>query len=289
MEETREKPSEFPKQQQELPGLQEKMTPRPQTTFPSYQGSNKLKGRVALVTGGDSGIGQAVCVLFAREGANVVVSYLEEEEKDAQKTKELVEKEGCKALLCPGDISQRQHCFNLVEKTINEFGKLDILVNNAAVQYVQENLEDISEGQLEKTFRTNIFSMFFLAQAALKHMKEGGCIINSSSVNAFKGHAVLIDYTATKGAIQGFTRSLAQNLAPRGIRVNAVAPGPIWTPLIPGSFEEEKVAKFGQNTLLGRAGQPEEVAPSYVFLASADASYMTGQTLHPNGGYIVNA
>ncbi|KAL6055752.1 Glucose and ribitol dehydrogenase [Balamuthia mandrillaris] len=265
------------------------MQPRPHSTFPTYQGANKLKNKVALVTGGDSGIGRAVCVLFAREGADVVISYLEEEEQDAKETKELVEKEGRKAVLCPGDICVKQTCFDLVDNTIKGFGKLDVLVNNAAVHWMTKRLEDISEAQLDKTFRTNIYSMFFLTQAALKHMKEGSCIINTSSVNAFKGHPVLIDYTATKGAVQGFTRSMAQNLAERGIRVNAVAPGPVWTPLIVSTFPEESVSKFGQKTLLGRAGQPEEVAPSYVFLASADASYMTGQTLHPNGGYIVNA
>lgn len=259
------------------------MNPAPQETAPRYRGSGKLEGKVALVTGADSGIGRSVAVHFAREGADVAVLYLDEEE-DAETTRRLVEAEGRRCLTIAGDVGDRAFCRDAVDQTVQAFGRLDVLVNNAAVQYVQERLEDISEDQLERTFRTNIFAHFFMAQAALPHLSEGAAIVNTTSITAFKGNPTLLDYSSTKGAILAFTRALAANLADRGIRVNAVAPGPIWTPLIPASFPAEKVAEFGQDTPLGRPGQPEEVAPCYVFLASDDASYMTGQTLHPNGG-----
>lgn len=259
------------------------MQPRPQSTAPDYRGSGKLQDRVVLITGGDSGIGRAAAVLFAREGADVSIIYLNEHE-DAETTKQLVEAEGRRCLTIAGDVGQKAFCEEAVRQTVDAFGRLDVLVNNAAVQYVQQQIEDISEEQLEKTFRTNIFAYFFMAQAALPHLEEGSSIINTTSITAFQGNPTLLDYSSTKGAILAFTRALAQNLAEKGIRVNAVAPGPIWTPLIPATFPEEKVAEFGQDTPLGRPGQPEEVAPCYVFLASQDASYMTGQTLHPNGG-----
>jgi NAD(P)-dependent dehydrogenase (short-subunit alcohol dehydrogenase family) len=262
------------------------MKPTPESLAPWYRGSGKLEDKVAIITGGDSGIGKSVAILFGREGADVVIVYLDEHE-DAEETKRLVENEGRSCLTIAGDIGQKSFCSSVVDQTIEKFGRLDILVNNAAVQYVQESIEDIPEDQIERTFRTNIFSQFFLTQAAVPHMKEGSTIINSTSITAFRGMEVLLDYASTKGAILAFTRSLAQNLAERGIRVNSVAPGPIWTPLIPASFPEDSVKDFGQNTLLGRAGQPEEVAPSYVFLASRDSSYITGQTIHPNGGEIV--
>lgn len=262
------------------------MTPKPQSEAPYYRGSGKLKDKVAIITGGDSGIGRSVAVLFAREGADVAIGYLNEHE-DAAETRKMVEEEGGRCLLVPGDVGNRSFCRQFVQQVVDEFGRLDVLVNNAAVQYVQEELEGISEEQLEKTFRTNVYSMFFLTQAALEHMKEGSSIINTTSVTAFQGNETLIDYSSTKGAILAFTRALSQNLADKNIRVNAVAPGPIWTPLIPASFPPEKVEAFGKNTPMGRPGQPEEVAPCYVFLASEDASYITGQTLHPNGGRMV--
>ena len=259
------------------------MTPSPQETAPDYRGSGKLEGKVALITGGDSGIGRSVAILFAREGADVAVVYLDEHE-DAETTKRLVEAEGQRCLLLPGDVRRKAFCQEAVERTVSELGGLHVLVNNAAIQFVQERLEDISEDQLEQTFRTNIFAHFFMTQAALPHLGEGASIINTTSITAFHGHPALIDYSSTKGAILAFTRALSQNLAGKGIRVNAVAPGPIWTPLIPASFAADKVKEFGQDTPMGRPGQPEEVAPCYVFLASSDSSYMSGQTLHPNGG-----
>lgn len=271
--------------QDEQPGTEEKMNPQPEFERPSPR--KKLGNKVALITGGDSGIGRAVALAFAEEGANVAISYLDEYE-DAEKTLRMIEERGAKGILIPGDVSDKQHCFYVVQQTLRIFGKLDIVVNNAAQQYPQDNLEDISEEQLLKTFSTNIFSYFYIAQAALPHLKDGSCIINSSSVTAYRGSQHLMDYAATKGAIVAFTRSLSANLAKRGIRVNGVAPGPIWTPLIPASFSEEKVEEFGENVPLGRPGEPKEVAPSYVFLASEDSSYMTGQFLHPNGGEIIN-
>ena len=282
-----DRPDDLPPQHQDRqPGHTAELNPSPQETAPFYRGSRKLEGNVALITGGDSGIGRSVAVLFAREGADVVVVYLDEHE-DAETTKTLVEAEGRRCLTLAGDVGRKAFCEEAVEKAVGEFGRLDVLVNNAAVQFVQEELTDISEEQLEQTFRTNIFAYFFLAQAALPHLGEGASIINTTSVTAFQGHPALLDYSSTKGAILAFTRALSENLADRGIRVNAVAPGPIWTPLIPASFSAEQVDEFGQDTPMGRPGQPEEVAPSYVFLASQDASYMTGQTLHPNGGQAV--
>lgn len=263
------------------------MTPRPQVTLPKYRGSEKLADKVALITGGDSGIGRAVAVLFAREGANVAVTYLNEQ-KDAEETKRLVEAEGKKCLLIAGDIGWEETCQSMVEQTVKEFGRLDILVNNAAEQHPQESIENISREQLERTFRTNIFSYFFFVKAAMKHLKPGSVIINTTSVTAYRGSDHLLDYSSTKGAIVTFTRSLAKAIVDKGIRVNAVAPGPIWTPLIPSTFPRDEVASFGSDVPMKRAGQPMEVAPSYVFLASTDSSYMTGQVLHPNGGEVVN-
>lgn len=265
------------------------MNPEPMYDAPWYKGSGKLAGQVAIITGGDSGIGRSVAVLFAREGANVCINYFQSDD-DAQKTKQLVEKEGTKCLPIKADISVKSNCNMIVETTVQQFGRLDILVNNAAKQRVRENISEITEEQLVETFRTNIFSMFFMVQAALPHLcKTKGKIINTTSVTMFKGKQQLLDYSSTKGAITAFTRSLSANLASEGIRVNAVAPGPIWTPLIPASFSAKEIEEFGQSVPLGRPGQPEEVAPSYVFLASHDSSYITGQTLHPNGGTIVNA
>jgi NAD(P)-dependent dehydrogenase (short-subunit alcohol dehydrogenase family) len=274
-------------QQSHRPGHEKEMSPKPRATDNKYQGSDKLKGKVALITGGDSGIGRAVAVDFAREGADVAISYLNEHE-DAKETQRLVEKEGRKCLLMPGDIGYESFCRELVERTVKELGRLDVLVNNAAEQHPQESIEDIDREQLERTFRTNIFAMFFLVKAALKYLKEGATIINTASVTAYRGSPKLLDYSSTKGAIVAFTRSLSQALAEKKIRVNAVAPGPIWTPLIPSTFPTQKVEQFGSDVPLQRPGQPEEVAPSYVFLASDDSSYMTGQVLHPNGGEVIN-
>jgi NAD(P)-dependent dehydrogenase (short-subunit alcohol dehydrogenase family) len=280
-----EKNIQPPQHQEKQPGIESQMTPRPK-----YEGQDvfaKLAGKVAIITGGDSGIGRATAVLFAREGADVVISYLDEH-TDAEETKLKVEEEGQQCLIIPGDVGDEQHCNRIVEETVAKFGKLDILVNNAAVQFPQQSIEDITSEQLEKTFRTNIFAYFYMAKAALKHLKPGSSIINTTSVTAYRGSSNLLDYASTKGAIVAFTRSLSQNLAEKGIRVNGVAPGPIWTPLIPSTFPEDKVAKFGSEVPLARPGQPEEVAPSYVFLASEDSSYITGQVLHPNGGEIIN-
>ena len=268
------------------PGDEHKMDPKPQAER-DVNPSKKLAGKVALITGGDSGIGRAVAVAFAEHGADMVIAYLDED-KDAEETRSMVEKHGQKAIMIKGDVSTIQHCQHLVDETIDAFGKLDIVVNNAAQQYPQKSLEDITEEQLGKTFSTNIFSFFYITKAALPHLKKGASIINTSSVTAYRGSHHLLDYAATKGAIVSFTRSLSANLAPKGIRVNGVAPGPIWTPLIPASFSKEHVDEFGTKVPLGRPGEPSEVAPSYVFLASADASYMTGQFLHPNGGEIIN-
>lgn len=265
------------------------MHPRPKFERREYRGSGKLAGKVALITGADSGIGRATAVLFAREGADVVVGYLSED-KDAAETARIVEAEGRACLLVRGDIGSRKFCEQLVARAVDKFGGLDILVNNAAEQHPQKSLEDIDEDQLERTFRTNIFSMFFLTRAALPRLRErpGATIINTTSVTAYRGSAELLDYSATKGAIVAFTRSLSQSLARDKIRVNAVAPGPIWTPLIPSTFPPEKVESFGSTVPLGRAGEPEEVATCFVFLASEDSSYITGQVIHPNGGEIVN-
>ena len=281
-----EKP--FPAQRQPQPGLESEMQPAPEYIKPNYRGAAKLAGRVALITGGDSGIGRAIAVAFAHEEADVAIAHLEKERGDAEETAQLVRAVGRRALLLEGDIGRGETCRELVAGTIAEFGRLDILVNNAAEQHVRESITEISEAQLERTFRTNIFAQFYLVKAALPHLKPGSAIINTTSITAYAGKPTLIDYSSTKGAIVSFTRALAQSLAKQNIRVNAVAPGPIWTPLIPATFPEEKVETFGRDTPLGRAGQPSEVAPCYVFLASDDASYITGQVLHPNGGRIVN-
>ncbi len=273
--------------QPQQPGHEEEMTPRPIFIRDDYRGSGKLKDKVALITGGDSGIGRAVAVHYAREGADMTIVYLNEHE-DAQETKRLVEAEGRTCLLLAGDIGDEAFCHDSVAAMIERFGKLDILVNHAGEQHPTAGIEEISADQLERTFRTNVFSFFYMARAAIEHMQAGSVIINTSSVTAYRGSGHLIDYAASNGAIAAFTRSLAQALANRNIRVNGVAPGPIWTPLIPASFEAEEVEKFGSNTPLGRAGQPAEVGPCYVFLASADASYMIGQELHPNGGQFMS-
>lgn len=264
------------------------MRPQPRSFMEHYKAAGKLEGKTALITGGDSGIGRAVAIGFAKEGAQVAIAYLKED-RDAEITKAHVEKEGKTCLTIKGDIGDPAFCQNLIERMAKQFGNIDILVNNAAEQHVQESFEAISTEQLEHTFRTNIFSMFYLTKAILAFMPEGGAIINTTSVTAYKGKPNLIDYSSTKGAIIAFTRSLSQNLVHRNIRVNAVAPGPIWTPLITDTFDDEHIQKFGKNTPMGRAGQPDEVAPSYIFLASEDASYITGQVIHPNGGTIVNS
>jgi NAD(P)-dependent dehydrogenase (short-subunit alcohol dehydrogenase family) len=277
----------FPPQEQSgQPGREGEMSPKPEHE-PKTRGAGKLDGKVALITGGDSGIGRAVAQAFAREGADVAISYLEEH-NDAEETKRLVEQEGRRAITLPGDVGDEEHCQELVRRTVDELGTLDVLVNNAAEQHPQESITDISREQLERTFRTNIFSFFYLTKAALPHLGEGSAIVNCTSVTAYKGSPELLDYSSTKGAIVAFTRSLSMQLAEKGIRVNGVAPGPIWTPLIPATFPEEKVESFGKNVPMKRAGQPEEVAPAFVFLASDDSSYISGQVLHPNGGEVVN-
>jgi NAD(P)-dependent dehydrogenase (short-subunit alcohol dehydrogenase family) len=276
-----------PQQQAQRPGIESQMTPRPRAEDHQYQGSDKLLGKVAIITGGDSGIGRAIAIMYAKEGADVVVVYLNEH-ADAEETRRQVEEEGRRCILISGDIGDESFCQSVIEQTVGHFGHLDILINNAAEQHPQESITDITAQQLERTFRTNIFSMFFLTKAAMPHLKEGSTIINTTSVTAYKGNPTLLDYSSTKGAIVAFTRSLSQALAEKNIRVNGVAPGPIWTPLIPSTFPPEKVASFGADVPLKRPGQPEEVAPCYVFLASDDSSYMTGQILHPNGGSVVN-
>jgi NAD(P)-dependent dehydrogenase (short-subunit alcohol dehydrogenase family) len=276
-----------PQEQHHQPGVESKMHPRPDFE-PRYAGSGRLEGKVALITGGDSGIGRATSILFAREGANVAIVYLEED-KDAKETASLVEQEGGECLLIKGDIGSADFCDEAVKRTVKQFGQLDVLVNNAAEQHEDESVEEISEEQLVKTFRTNLFGYFFMTQAALPHLGKGSAIVNTASITAYRGHPTLVDYASTKGAIVTFTRALSGQLADKGIRVNAVAPGPIWTPLIPASFDAESVAKFGQDTPLGRPGQPNEVAPCHLFLACEDSSYMTGQVLHPNGGEMVGS
>jgi NAD(P)-dependent dehydrogenase (short-subunit alcohol dehydrogenase family) len=276
----------LPRQHQEhQPGREWRMEPGPDY-MPRYAGSGKLQGKVAVITGGDSGIGRATAILFAREGAEIAILFLEETE-DARKTQALVEDEGIPCLAIPGDLGDKAHCDRSVQRIVERFGRIDVLVNNCAEQHDVDAPEEISQEQLERTFRSNIFSYFYMTQAALPRMAEGSAIVNVTSVTAYRGSSHLIDYSATKGAIVAFTRSLAQSLAGRRIRANGVAPGPIWTPLIPASFPPEAVEKFGQNTLIGRPGQPAEVAPALLFLACEDSSYMTGQVLHPNGGDIV--
>lgn len=276
-----------PQHQDRQPGIEKEMRPRP--IYDNEEpGFGRLTGKVAVITGGDSGIGRAVAVLFAKEGADVVIAYLDEHE-DAKQTAADVRKYGKEAVLVATDLSQEVNCKHVIDQAIEKFKRIDILVNNAAVQYEQENLEDISAQQLEYTFKVNIFSFFHLSRFAIPHMKEGSVIINTASVTAYKGNQVLMDYSSTKGAIVSFTRSLSQSLAKKGIRVNAVAPGPVWTPLIVASFDDEKVANFGQDIPLGRPAQPVEIATCYVFLASNEGAFLTGQVLHPNGGSIVNA
>lgn len=276
-----------PQHQEKQPGIESEMTPRPAYKAPAYQAAGKLKDKVAIITGGDSGIGRAVAVLYAKEGADVAIVY-KDEHSDAEETKKAVEQEGRKCILLPGDVGDESFAKQAVEQTVSELGKLDIVVNNAAEQHVQQSIVDITAEQLERTFRTNIFGMFFITKAAVPHLKEGSTIINTTSVTAYRGEPVLLDYSSTKGAITAFTRALSMNIVEKGIRVNAVAPGPIWTPLIPASFDEEKVSKFGASQPMKRPGQPEEVAPAYVYLASTDSSYVSGQIIHVNGGEIIN-
>lgn len=276
--------------QSEQPGVEAEMDPKPIYDDEDYKGSGKLDGKNTLITGGDSGIGRAVAVAFAKEGANIAISYLaEQEDIDADKTVKLIEGYGGKALKIRLDISEEEHCKQVVDEVVDQFGSLDILVNNAGKQFPQDDIADISEDQLRETFETNFFGLFYLTKAALEHMTNGNTIINTSSVTAYNGSAGLLDYSATKGAITSFTRSLALNLVDKGIRVNAVAPGPIWTPLIPATFDAQKVKQHGADTPVKRRGQPAENAPAYVFLASTDSSYMTGQTIHVDGGDFVGS
>ncbi|MVN88408.1 SDR family oxidoreductase [Deinococcus sp. HMF7620] len=281
-------PEQLPAETQaQQPGREADMSLAPVVIREGYQGSGRLKGKVALITGGDSGIGRAVAVHFAREGADVAIVYLDETE-DARATLAMIEAEGRRGLLLAGDVGDPAFCQDAVNRTVDTLGGLHVLVNNAAEQHPQESITDITPEQLLGTFRTNIFAMFYLVQAALPHLKEGSSIVNTTSVTAYRGSPKLLDYASTKGAIVAFTRSLSGSLAEHKIRVNAVAPGPIWTPLIPSTFDAKKVGEFGQDVPLGRAGQPAEVAPAFVFLASDDSSYITGQVIHPNGGEIIN-
>lgn len=280
-------PQEIQGQTQPIPGKESRMDPEPIYDNPDYKGTGRLKGKTAIVTGGDSGIGRAISVAYAKEGCNIVIVYNTADD-DANTTKQAVEGYQGKALLIKGDIGDSNFCNQVIEMTVKEFSGLDIVVNNAAEQHSQKNLEDITDEQLQRTFQTNIFGMFYLTRAALPHLKENSVIINTSSITAFKGNATLLDYSATKGAITSFTRSLSTNLADRKIRVNQVAPGPIWTPLIVSTLDKNTVGTFGKDTPLKRAGQPVEVAEAYVFLASDASTYITGQTIHINGGTIIN-
>ncbi len=273
--------------QDHQPGIESEMRPRPDYS-PKYEGSGRLLDKVVLITGGDSGIGRAVAVAMAREGARIAIVYLDEH-KDANETRALVQEEGTDALLLPGDVGDEEFCDAAVAATLEQFGRLDILVNNAAEQHETDDIRDIDATQIERTFRTNVFSFFYMTKYALRRMNKGGSIINTTSVTAYQGHKTLLDYSATKGAIVTMTRSLSEALAKDGIRVNAVAPGPIWTPLIPASFSPDRVAEHGASVPMARPGQPNEVAPCYVFLASDDASYISGQVLHPNGGNVVGS
>lgn len=276
-----------PQHQNHRPGSETEMNPLPKYESSQYKAVGKLEGKVALITGGDSGIGRAVAVTYAKEGADVSIVYLSEH-KDAEETKRQVEQEGRKCILIAGDIGDDDFCTDAVKQTIEQLGKLDILVNNAAEQHPQKKIEDISKDQLERTFRTNILGMFYMTQAAMPHLGQGSAIINTASITAYRGSPNLIDYSATKGAIVSFTRSLSMNIVDKGIRVNGVAPGPIWTPLIPSTFTEDEVSKFGASQPMKRPGQPEELAPAYVYLASSDSSYVSGQIIHINGGEVIN-
>mgnify|MGYP002078335655 CR=1 FL=1 len=275
----------MPPQTQERPGIESKIDPRPLYLAPEYKGSEKLKGKVALITGGDSGIGRSVAVLFAREGADVAITYLKKEKEDAKETARAVENEGRKCLLLNGDVSDAAACKDLIAKTVKEYGSLDILVNNAAYQQHRETIEDISNSQFDKTFKTNIYGYFYLAKEAVKYLPNGGAIVNCGSITGLEGSHELIDYAASKGAIHAFTKSLAQNLVDRGIRVNCVSPGPVWTPLNIADKDADDVAKHGADTPMKRPAQPEEIAPAFVFFASnADSSYITGEVLTILGG-----
>ncbi|KAA0546483.1 SDR family oxidoreductase [Bacillus sp. BGMRC 2118] len=276
-----------PQHQNQQPGIQSLMKPEPVSIDTNYKGSGKLEGKVAIITGGDSGIGKAVSLYFAKEGAHVVIVYLDEHE-DAKDTENLILAEGVKCLLLAGDIGEEQFCNEVIVETMNTFSRIDILVNNAAEQHPQNSIIDISAEQLHKTFQTNVYSFFYLTKAALPHLKSGSSIINTASITAYQGNEKLVDYSSTKGAIVSFTRSLSKQLVGQGIRVNGVAPGPIWTPLIPSTFTSEEVATFGSNSPMKRPGQPYELAPAYVYLASNESSYMTGQMLHINGGTVIN-
>jgi NAD(P)-dependent dehydrogenase (short-subunit alcohol dehydrogenase family) len=284
---TKESQQRPPQHQDQRPGIESEMVPLPKAEDTKYQPSGKLRDKVAFITGGDSGIGRAVSLLFAKEGADIAIVYYNEHE-DARETLKQVEQEGRRCLLIAGDIGDESFCQQAIAQTVREMGKLNCLVNNAAEQHPQEHIRDISAEQLERTFRTNIFAMFYLVKAALPHLHKGDTIINTASVTTYRGSPQLLDYSATKGAIVGFTRSLSQALIKDGIRVNGVAPGPIWTPLIPSTFPPDKVATFGGDVPMERAGQPEEVAPCFLFLASDDSSYIAGQILHPNGGEVIN-
>ena len=285
---TNDIPAKIPAQHQDVqPGIEQKMTPRP-VYDNDEPGLGRLKDKVAIITGGDSGIGRAVAIQYAKEGADVVVGYLNEHD-DARETAEAIKKYGREVLLIATDVAEENNCKSIVDQTMERFGRIDIVVNNAAIQFEQHDIQDISAEQLEQTFKVNIFAQFYLTKFAIPHLKEGAVIINTASVTAYKGNPLLMDYSATKGAIVAFTRSLSQSLAEKNIRVNAVAPGPVWTPLIPASFSADKVEKFGKDIPMGRPAQPIEIAPCYVFLASKEGAFITGQVLHPNGGSIVNA
>ncbi|MBV7274944.1 SDR family oxidoreductase [Clostridium sp. PL3] len=280
-------PKSVPEQKQDKqPGLESLMNPKPIFDDPNYTGSSRLSGKVAIITGGDSGIGKAVALAYAKEGANVAIIYYDEH-SDAEATKALIESRGVGCLLLPGDITDDNFCRSTIQKVVGKFNKIDVLVNNAAAQYPQNSIEDITNEQLDKTFKTNIYSMFYMTRAVMPHFNPGCCIINTASITAYAGDELLLDYSATKGAVITFTRSLALSLIGRNIRVNAVAPGPVWTPLIPSSFSKEQVGKFGTDTPIGRPAQPVDLAPAYVYLASPESSYVTGQTIHVNGGSFI--